>query len=593
MKEMEVDVLIVGAGVTGLTLALLLADFKVSALAISKHRGTAPSPRAHITNQRTMEVFRDLGVEERVRKVSVPLPGLGNSVMATGLADLEIARYRCYGGGPHQLTDFQEASPCEMVNSPQHILEPVMLECARERGADVRFYNEMVFIEQTASGGVVARILQRETGEEYLVRARYVVGADGGRSTVAEQLGFGFRGQPELISMISAWIEVDLAEYTTHRPSSIYWMLQPGSAYWVGSGTLITVKPWNEWMLNWQYDPTDGEPDTSDAAVIERVRSVLGLPGLELKVKDVSRWQVNNIIATEYRRGNVFLAGDAAHRHPPSSGLGSNTCVQDAYNLAWKLALVLLGKAEDSLLDSYHQERQPVGQQIVEHAIQTLHNMIRVPEVLGFGRNQSKEDGYKSLHHLFSDSPEAKTRLGKLREAVNLQNKRSNALGLQLGHRYEHSGAVLADGPFPKRVRDPILYYEPTTHPGGYMPHAWVEYEKRLVSTLDIVGHGRFGLIVGAAGKAWIPAAAQVSQELGIDLPVYMIGARCPYDDVYGEWEARQEITRWGALLVRPDRHIAWRAHDKRAPSHEERLRFALKQILGHVAKTNGDAKLV
>jgi 2,4-dichlorophenol 6-monooxygenase len=539
-----------------------------------------------------MEVFRDANIEDRVKEVSVALPGLGNSVMSTGLRGLEIARYRCYGGGPQQLTDFHEASPCEMTNSPQHMLEPVLLQCARERGADVRFDNELVHIEQKA-GGVFAHIRERVTGKEYVVCSKYAVGADGGRSIVARQLDFGFRGQSEMISMISAWIEVDLAEYTAHRPSSIYWMLQPGSAYWVGSGTLVTVKPFNEWMLNWQYDPAEGEPDTSDAAVIERVRSVLGLPDLEMKVKDVSRWQINNIIAVEYRRGNVFLAGDAAHRHPPSSGLGSNTCVQDSYNLAWKLALVLSGKAEDSLLDSYHQERQPVGQQIVEHAIQTLHNMIRVPQVLGFERNQSKEDGYKSLQRLFSDSPEAEGRLAELREAVNLQNKRSNALGLHMGHRYARSCAVLEDGtPFPKLVRDPVLSYEPTTHPGAYLPHAWVEYEKRLISTLDIVGHGRFGLVVGVAGQAWATAAAQVSQELGLELPVYMIGARCQYDDVYGEWQARQEITGRGALLVRPDRHIAWRTLDKPHLDHADVLGDVLSRILGRVKTPNGVTKL-
>lgn len=540
-----------------------------------------------------MEVFRDVNIEDRVKEVSVSLPGLGNSVMCTGLDGLEIARYRCYGGGPHQLTDFHEASPCEMINSPQHVLEPVLLECARERGADVRFYHELVHIEQQADR-VVSRIRKRETGEEYIVRSRYAVGADGGRSLVAQQLDFGFRGQPGLISMLSAWIEVDLAEYTAYRPSSIYWMLQPGSAYWVGSGTLITVKPFKEWMLNWQYDPAEGEPDTSDAAIIERVRSVLGLPDIEMKVKDVSRWQVNNIIATEYRRGNVFLAGDAAHRHPPSSGLGSNTCVQDAYNLAWKLALVLSGKADDSLLDSYHQERQPVGQQIVEHAIQTLQNMIRVPQVLGFERNQSKEDGYKSLQQLFSASAEAERRLLELREAVNLQHKRSNALGLHMGHRYQRSCAVLEDStPFPKLIRDPILFYEPSTHPGCYMPHAWVQYEKRLISTLDIVGKGHFGLVVGAAGKVWTTAAAQVSQELGLELPVYMIGARCEYDDVYGEWQARQEITGRGALLVRPDRYIAWRILDEPLESnHGELLQVALRQILGRAKTPNGAAKL-
>lgn len=568
----------VGAGVTGLAFAGLLAALGVRAVTIAKHRGTAPSPRAHVTNQRTMEIFRDMGIEERVLDVSTRLPLLGNGVICTSLTGLELGRYSCYGAGPHQRTDFALASPSEMVNSPQHVLERVMLAYARERGADIRYSNELIDIETTAEG-VVGQVRERQTGVAYTVRAKYAVGADGGRSLVAEKFGFGFKGEPGLMNMLTSWLEADVTEYTAYRPSCIYMMAQPGNAFWVGSGTLVAVKPYTEWLLNRQYNSED-EPDMSDNAIIAYARRVLGIPDLKIKVKDTSKWQVNNVYATENRRGRILLAGDAAHRHPPASGLGSNTCVQDAYNLAWKLALVVSGKAGDRLLDSYNQERQPVAQQIVGHAIQTLYNFAAIPQALGFRQGQSTEEGYRSLEELFSDTTEAERRRTDLRRAVDLQNRRSNALGLQLGHRYKDSGAVAYDGtPFPPLTRDPVLHYEPTTHPGAYLPHAWVERNKQRLSILDILEHGRFGLIVGIGGDPFVKAAETVSREIGVEIPVFKVGYRCDYDDVLGEWYDAREVGDRGALLVRPDRHIAWRTVDRPADPTNA-LRTAMRHVL-------------
>lgn len=526
-----------------------------------------------------MEVFRDMGIEKRVVDVSTRMPlELGNGVMCTSLTGMELARYSCYGAGPHHMSDFAMASPCEMINVGQHILEKVLLEHAREKGAEIRFSNELIDIEQSPEG-VKARIRERQTQIEYTVRARYAIGADGGRSLMAEKFGFGFEGEPGLMNMLTSWLEVDLTQYTAYRPACIYMMARPGNAYWVGSGTLVVVKPFTEWLLNRQY-PADAEPDISDKAIIEYARTVLGVPNLKIHVKDTSKWQVNNVYATENRRGRIFLAGDAAHRHPPASGLGSNTCIQDAYNLAWKLKLVCSGKAGDRLLESYHSERQPIAKQIVGHAIQTLYGFAKVPEALGFQQGQSEEEGYKSLEELFSDAPVAEQRRGDLRKAVDLQNRRSNALGLQLGQRYSGSVAVVDDGtPFPALKRDPVLHYEMTTHPGGYLPHVWVEHKTQAMSTLDIAGHGQFSLIVGIGGACFVAAAQKVSKEFGIELPVYSIGYQCTYNDVRGDWTGVREMGDKGALLVRPDRHIAWRCMD-RPENPTEALRSALGSIL-------------
>ena len=595
MRTIDTDILVVGAGPSGLTASALLARHGVRALTVSRHPGTAHQPRATLTNLRTIEVFRDMGIEARVGAVGYRSGLLNHNVMATSFAGTEIFRYRSYGTAPNRLSDYAAASPCEMLNAPQHVLEPVLLAAAVEQGADVRFFHELVEIEQS-DDRVLARIRERGSGDDYLVQAKYAIGADGGRSAVAEQLGFGFDGEFALKHMVNMWVEVDLAKFTAYRPSMIYHIAQPGSESWVGSGACICVRPWNDWLMVREYDPADGEPDTSDAAVAQFARSLIGAETAEVRVKGTSKWEVNHLVATEYRRGRVFLVGDAAHRLPPSGGLGNNTSVQDSFNLAWKLALVLSGRAGERLLDSYHEERQPIGRQVVDRALRSLTNQGAVPQALGFRRGQSPEEGWAALRELSSDVEGAEQRRAALREVVELQNYRSNALGVELGQRYA-SRAVVADGtPFPPSDRDPELYYQPTTHPGAHLPHAWVEHDRRRVSTLDLAGHGRFCLIAGIGGEPWVQAAAEVSEELGIELPVYLIGYRCEYDDVVADWESVREIGDRGALLVRPDRHVAWRCFE-RPDSPENALRGALAQVLaldGHEpgADRNSDASI-
>lgn len=220
MSTIETDVLVVGAGPAGLTMAALLARHGVNAITINKYPGTAHSPRAHITNQRTVEVFRDLGIEDAVRAAAVPNELMGNNVWATSFADEEIARLLTWGSGPERHGDYESASPSQMCNIPQHILEPVLLQGALDQGADIRFNTELVAIEQ--DGGVTATVRGREDGVEQTIRAKYVVGADGGRSVVADQLGFTFRGEAGLGAAANIWLEADLTAYTAHRPGTLY-----------------------------------------------------------------------------------------------------------------------------------------------------------------------------------------------------------------------------------------------------------------------------------------------------------------------------------------------------------------------------------
>lgn len=572
------DVLVIGAGPAGLTAAALLARAGVDAITVTKYGGTAHTPRAHITNQRAMEVYRDLGIEDRLRAVATPNELMGDNVWATSFAGRELARTKAWGTGTDRKGDYEAASPCAMCNIGQHEMEPVVLAAAHEQGADIRFSTELVEITQD-DDAVYATVRDRDTGHISIIKARYAIGADGGRSTVADQLGFPMAGQTGLGYAVNVWLEADLTRYRANRPGALFFTIQPGKDFWLGAGTFVTVKPWTEFVLIVVYDPEVERIDLGEAAMLERVQRAIGDNSIPIRIKDISQWQMNDVVATEYRKGRVFLAGDAAHRHPPANGLGSNTSVQDSANLAWKLALVVQGAAGDRLLDSYHAERQPVGKQVIDRALDSVGLCNKIPSVFGVTAGQSEEEGTAALDEFFSDSTEGRTRRRRLQEVLDENDYHFNAHGVELGQRYT-SDAVRTDGaPPPPYSRDPELYYQATTYPGARLPHAWVVRNGAEVSTLDVASGGVFTLITGIGSEPWQRAVDKVSAELGIEIATRAIGRGLEHDDLYGDWARLREVDDGGAVLVRPDRYIAWRATDL-VDDPVNRLRQTLHHIL-------------
>jgi 2,4-dichlorophenol 6-monooxygenase len=253
--------------------------------------------------------------------------------------------------------------------------------------------------------------------------------------------------------------------------------------------------------------------------------------------------------------------GDAVHRHPPSNGLGSNTSVQDAYNLCWKLALVLGGKADASLLATYDQERTPIGRQIVTRANKSIEEFGPIFDALGLLDTADPAQMVRNMQARKADTPEGATQRAKLRTAIELKNYEFNAHGVELGQFYT-SDAIVSDGSTrPTPTRDPELYYEVSTVPGSWLPHAWLgNAAHEMVSTLDLAHYAQFTLFTGIAGGAWVGAAQAVARELGIALETVVVGPGQEFVDLYDDWARLREVEESGALLVRPDKHIAWRS---------------------------------
>jgi 2,4-dichlorophenol 6-monooxygenase len=552
--SLDADVLVIGAGPAGLTASALLARAGVRAVTVTRYAGTADSPRAHITNQRAMEVYRDLGCEQRVKEVAQPWEVMGQQVFATSFAGRELCRMMTWGRGDDRIADYRSASPTEMCNIGQHDLEPVQLANALELGADIRFEQEVISVAQTPECATV-RVRDRPSGREYELRARYVLGCDGARSIVARDGEFPMEGVAGLGDLITVWIEADLSRWTAHRSGALFFVHNPDSDDLVSVWTC--VKPFTEWSTI--FARFDLEPSAlSEEAVMPRVRAAVGDPDVPIRIKKVSEWQINHVVAGQYRRGRLFLAGDAAHRHPPANGLGSNTSVCDSYNIAWKLALVCRGLADDALLDSYDAERRPVGRRIVDRANRSVGEMPPWFAAMGVAPGQSAQAFDANLEHLYG--PDGGERRRQLREALDLLNGQFNAHGVEMGQRCE-SNAIVGDGTeWPAHERDADLYYQTSTHPGAPLPHAWLERDERRISTLDLCAYDRFTLLVGAGGTSWREAAHRVREETGMALEVVAVGLGLEANDVLGDWERLRETGDDGCLLIRPDRVIAWRS---------------------------------
>ncbi len=582
MADMNTDVLIVGTGPAGSASAALLSTYGIENIAINRYRWLANSPRAHITNQRTMEVLRDLGLEVEAEAYmhATPKELMGENVFCESLAGEELGRMKSWGMSPLSQAEHLVSSPTRMNDLPQTFMEPLLFKTACARGTQARMSCEYLSHVQDAEG-VTTTVRDRLLDREFTIRSRYLIGADGGNSLVAEHADIPLEGQMGVAGSINLLCRMDLTKYVAHRPSVLYWVLQPGSNVGgIGMGVVRMVRPWNEWLIIWGYDISQPRPELSEDEAKTIIRSLVGDPDIAIDLTAISYWTVNNVHATRMQTDRVFVMGDAAHRHPPSNGLGSNTSIQDAFNLAWKLAHVLKGQAGPELLASFTPERAPIAKQIVTRANQSIGEFGPIFQALGLTDSVDPVVMQRNMDKRCDAGPEAEAQREALRAAIAFKKYEFDCHGVEMNQRYR-SDAIVTDGQLePPFSMDEELYYHPTTWPGARLPHVWVFTPNGAkVSTLDLTGHGGFTILTGIGGEAWEEAAKLVGQELGLAVQVHLIGPRRSVQDHTGDWARAREIRDSGCILVRPDHHVAWRSDEMVADPAAE-LRRVLTSIL-------------
>ena len=589
--ENEVPVLIVGGGGAGLTASMLLARQGVEHLLVSARATTSDLPKAHVLNQRAMEVLEDVGAAEAIARRGTPAAQMAATAYYAGFAGPDpdygrrIARLESWGAdGGDEL--WRAASPCQQMNLPQIRLEPLLKARAEELSPGrIRFGHELIDLEQDEDG---VRALIRDSGSarEYTVRCEYLLGADGGRR-VPQLIGAEYEGLGVVTQTATLHVSADFSRWAKDPDVLIRWIYSPQA------GVLVVMVPmgpgrWGpqseEWVIHLNY-PVGCEE--SDAQVEADARKALGIGDLPMEIHKITRWSVEAVIASVFSAGRVFLLGDAAHRHPPTGGLGLTSAIHDAQNLCWKLAAVLDGHASPALLDTYETERRPVDQRNCQRSLENAINHFQTGAATGVSPENPPGENMEQLRRVWSDRNEDAEHRSTVLRGMRAQSMEFSELNVEYGYSYE-SAAVVSDGSAAPDLVDDIRVYQPSTRPGSPLPHAWIDDEdgnRRPIK--DLVAPGRFLLIAGEDGEAWCEAARELSADTDLPLDALRIGHLD--GDLYDPrcaWMRHRQITSEGAVLVRPDRFIAWRAPTA-ADDPLSELAGALSQILARPVATS------
>ncbi|MGH1492065.1 MAG: FAD-dependent monooxygenase [Acidimicrobiales bacterium] len=535
--DVDVDVLIVGAGPVGMLGGILASRHGLSSLVVERRDGPQKSPAAHVVNARTFEICRQAGLDmDRIYAASKDSAEAGHVNFVTRLNGDLIGRLPFERQGDGCL-DF---TPTPLRNLSQHRFEPILAdELCSAPGAELRYRHQWEHSDQL-DDVVVSDILDLEAGETSRVRSRYVIGCDGAGSRVRKLLGIEMVGPPLLQCYLMIHFGADLRELTADRPGVLHFVLDPEAP-----GTFIAHDAESDWVFMHAIDPSietvDDYTDDRCLSIVERAAGIelTADSGFEAEILGRGTWWMSSQTVESMGEGAIFLAGDAAHRFPPTGGLGLNSGVQDIHGLMWRLGAVTAGRASPALLESYAAERIPVARNNAHQSLTNAIKLIALPAALG----TDVEPTSKRLHTSLADP----AKVDEIAAAVELQREHFDLFGLQLGYVYGE-GALVAEEP----AAEPSSpsEYEPTARPGARLPHAWLS-EVGGSSTLDLVPIDRPVLVSFGDHAVWADAlgAAEVATvRVGVDTPVL------------NSWRQVCDVGDSGAILVRPDHHVAWRA---------------------------------
>lgn len=524
MKEARtIPVLIVGGGPVGLSMALALARQKIPSLIVERHPSTTNHPKARGANIRTMELFRQWGNATELLKWEQPKEAR-RIIWAESLQGKEIIRISMDDSNSH----LYSPSKASLV-AQDHVEESLYDTLRQHKESEVHFLKECISFEEDDSG-ITTRVLNRSTNHEEWVRSQYLIAADGAHSRIRQQLGIDMNGPENLAEFCNIYCELDLATWTKDRPFMGMLFTDPKI-----TGRLIaSVDGSNRWIVSMRFASDQTKENFTDHYCINEIKRVLGIADLAVTIINKNFWTMAAQIANQYRKGRIFLMGDAAHRMPPAGGFGMNTGIQDAHNLAWKLAFVIKHNISDKLLDTYYVERLPIAEQNIKWS------------------NKNARGYDKIIESVYSDDSK------RLQDKLQEQSGILNFTGLDLGFIY-HSNAVISENDQTLSVS--AAKYIQTTLPGSRAPHAQLIKEGRTISTLDLFEND-IVLLAGANGQAWQKAANELAQLLSIPLKNYRVAINGELIDPESNWHTLYEISETGAILVRPDGHVAWRCKE-------------------------------
>jgi 2,4-dichlorophenol 6-monooxygenase len=525
-----IDVLVVGAGPTGLTAAILLRRLGLAVRIVEQREGPQRAPAAHVVNARSFEVWRQAGVDvERLRAAAARPVDAGSVQWVTKLGADVLGSLPFERQGDEML----DVTPTPLRNLSQHKLEPMLVDELSDLGVVVEYSTRWVSTAQTTQMlHGVSSVVAGADGEE-TVHSKFVLACDGAGSRIRRSLGIEPVGPAKLEQFLMVHFAANLRPLVGARPGVLFFVMDPAVA-----GVFVAHDIDHEWVFMHPFDG-DVEPLASftDVRCEAMVRDAMAETDAPISVQTVTSWTMSSQVVDRYRDGRVLLVGDSAHRFPPTGGLGLNTGVQDAHNLAWKIAAVVRGNASDDLLDTYEAERRPVAINNGEQSLTNAFKMIEVPIALG------ADPDVATARRNMDDVLNSEAGRAAVAEAIANQAAHFDMIGLQLGMIY---------GDARDQSTVDVSSYVPSSQPGGRIPHAWIDRGGDRFSTLDLIPLAEFVIFLGptATGPSDDEAAHAPAQRIRVD----------PADrELHHWWTATLGLGDTSHLVVRPDQHIAAR----------------------------------
>jgi 2-polyprenyl-6-methoxyphenol hydroxylase-like FAD-dependent oxidoreductase len=520
----RVPVLVVGAGPVGLTLGMDLASRSVGTLLVdSRSEEDKASPKCNHTSSRSMEVFRRLGCAAAVRARGLPRDHVTDVSYVTRLSGFELGRVRMPAAAQRYedrgYADGGWPTPEPTHRICQFYLEPVLREHARTFESLTMLFEVSLERYELHDTTIRAYCVRKNTHAQIIIDADYLIGCDGARSTVRHQLGIRLEGDDRLMQAHSIHFRSQrLLQQLAMDAAWLYWIINPQQ-----TGAIIAINGTDEFVAH-SWIPGGQNLDPA----FDVVNAVRAMSGSDIDITVIQRddWTARRMVVPRLSVGRVFLAGDAAHIWIPMSGYGMNAGIADAVNLAWKLAAVIHGWADEAILETYHSERQPITEQISRFAmnIRRKNDIVVPPEI--------EEDSPRGA--------QARDRVGQY--MVNVDSIQFRSQGLNFGYFYRNSAIIVADGAEPPAYT--LESYTPSTVPGCRAPHIWLAGHVSLYDTLD-AGYSLLrtdpSIDVGA-----LEAAARAR---GFPLQRIDVG------NTHAEYD-------YPLVIVRPDQHIAWRGSE-------------------------------